>query len=415
MQINYSKKSSKLSYISKRSFIELIHNDDIEYLETNSSIKDVINFFLVCFLWVLQEQLNKAFYIVGLKDLDFWTFEILITFFFLYWIFKIKIFKHQKYSIYFISIFCTILKIIDLIINIVIDFERRPMDDSHDDNHEKHLPPEKDNFIYEKNFKAIIIGILIYFFIMVIRSYSNCKIKYHFDVNYVSKGKLLLIYGIMGALISSISCTISTFIECSTKRFCKVEENGKKYYDNFKIYFNHIFKPEGKHNNVFLNILFILLLIISFSFKSYFFILIIKYLTPVHFIVLLPIYYFLVEIITGLATIIDQYKDENHGEHRPPDDGRLNKIILKLFLGLFIDFLSVLGNLVYLEIIELNFCGCNIDLRKNIIKRGNSESYLIYDIENNSFDEEDEINKERLIDDNAIFKELSSSKNLNNE
>ena len=45
--------------------------------------------------------------------------------------------------------------------------------------------------------------------------------------------------------------------------------------------------------------------------------------------------------------------------------------------------------LVFVEIIELHFCGLNTNLKKNIIDRGINEINLIYDISDNSTNEND--------------------------
>ena len=219
--------------------------------------------------------------------------------------FKIDIFKHQKCSTYFISIFCTILKIIALILNNVNDFERPKVPpEGSEPPDEKGPPPieENNNFIYKGNIPVIIFGLLIYLFIITIRSYSNCKIKWHFDVNYIPKGKLLMFYGLIGTIICVISCIITTFIDCN-KTWCRVrdKENNLMYYDSFKIYFKYLFN--SRISTIFLNILLILFFGTSFFFKSYFFVLVIKHLTPVHIIGLSSIHYFIVELILGIITI----------------------------------------------------------------------------------------------------------------
>ena len=38
-----------------------------------------------------------------------------------------------------------------------------------------------------------------------------------------------------------------------------------------------------------------------------------------------------------------------------------------------VDIASIIGLLIYLEMIELNFCGFNFNLKKNIIIRGKEE------------------------------------------
>ena len=66
------------------------------------------------------------------------------------------------------------------------------------------------------------------------------------------------------------------------------------------------------------------------------------------------------------------------------------------------NFLAIIGCLIYLEIIELNFCGFNFNLRKNIMKRSDEDAEDInIDIDRN----------EGLIDDEISHKmsELSTN------
>ena len=45
----------------------------------------------------------------------------------------------------------------------------------------------------------------------------------------------------------------------------------------------------------------------------------------------------------------------------------------KFLLDESVDIASIIGLLIYLEMIELNFCGLNFNLKKNIIIRGKEE------------------------------------------
>ena len=67
--------------------------------------------------------------------------------------------------------------------------------------------------------------------------------------------------------------------------------------------------------------------------------------------------------------------------------------------------IEILSVFIFLEIIELNFCGLNHNLRKNIISRSIDEDKLIYEI-NDDADEVDDNsendlpnNKEKIVDD----------------
>ena len=46
---------------------------------------------------------------------------------------------------------------------------------------------------------------------------------------------------------------------------------------------------------------------------------------------------------------------------------------LQFFILEFEDFASIIGNMIYIEVLELNFCKLDYDLKKNIAKRGNND------------------------------------------
>ena len=52
-----------------------------------------------------------------------------------------------------------------------------------------------------------------------------------------------------------------------------------------------------------------------------------------------------------------------------PENNQLQKFLLDISGDVF----SIFGFLIYLEMIELNFCGLNFNLEQNIINRGKSE------------------------------------------
>ena len=77
-------------------------------------------------------------------------------------------------------------------------------------------------------------------------------------------------------------------------------------------------------------------------------------------------------------------------------EGEDYKIFLKNFiLGIIENCLIIIGFLIYLEIIELNFCGLNYNLRKNIIDRAMKDIEEVYN---------DEEQNEYLIDNNKSNK-----------
>jgi len=68
------------------------------------------------------------------------------------------------------------------------------------------------------------------------------------DLKYISEKKLLMIYGLMGSIISSIICIITTYFKCKdididndNKKdihdyICKVKYNDTLYFDNFNAF-----------------------------------------------------------------------------------------------------------------------------------------------------------------------------------
>ena len=80
---------------------------------------------------------------------------------------------------------------------------------------------------------AILTTFVIYLPSIFLKSYIYTKIKWYMDKKYISSHKLLIIYGLMGTLVYSIVCTISTFKECEKTTettetivdyFCEVQD-----------------------------------------------------------------------------------------------------------------------------------------------------------------------------------------------
>ena len=90
---------------------------------------------------------------------------------------------------------------------------------------------------------------------------------------------------------------------------------------------------------------------------------IIKYYTPIHPIFSFFVQYFIEKTFLLIFTPIffpgDLFPKENQFK--------------KFLLDESVDIASILGLLIYLEMIELNFCGLSYNLKKNIIIRGKEE------------------------------------------
>ena len=332
--------------------IILIHNKDQEENEINNYKEMYKPSLIIIFTWI-SEEILLTIYGKALKDLDFWMFELLIITYLSSHIFKIKIYKHQKLAILF-NLFPCILKII----TIVLSFK---------ESKEVDLKPDY-IIVYKNSGWWIPLGIIIYLILITLRSYVNTITKWFMDLKYISQSKLLIMYGIIGSIISLFICTITTFIKCNDekdifRRICRVEEedsNPNIYLDNFKLYFE---KFDSNAKDIFIELAIFFLGFITFFLYVYFSILVIKYLTPVHLIFSSPIYYFIQKIILVINNLIRENKF--FGDTKP-----YKYVEEKFYLDISGDIISLMGFLIYLEIIELNFKEYNYNLRKNIIERG---------------------------------------------
>ncbi len=135
---------------------------------------------------------------------------------------------HQKVSNWLVAITGTLSKSILILID-------------------KFEDDKKDIINKDASWLFIIIGIIIYFGIILLRAYVYANLKLFMDESFISSSELLMFYGLIGTIISFIVCLISTFVECSGDYFkdyiCPVsytndEENSNiKYFDNFILYF----------------------------------------------------------------------------------------------------------------------------------------------------------------------------------
>ena len=374
------------------------------------SIKSFLNLLFTIFLWVIID-FCMDFYTHTLKDLDFWFFELLILSYISNKMLKFKLYSHQKLAIYFNSALC-ITKLTAIILSFI------------DNDSPKYL-------WYTKNpFFKVFFGIIIYFVLISIRSYVNSKIKVYMDLKYISATKLLILYGFFGTIIYTIICLISTSVECTTssifsynvtysisnssspnnnysqnfnKNFvCKVPYNNTiifgdsqiiftetkniSYFDNFDIYFK-TFKYSD-YIEIIKEIAIILIAGITYFYYKFFCLMIIKYLSPIHYIFSNEIYFTFKKIALPIYTFFNVGSFFN-SEY-------INYITAKYILDTSGDFLSLIGFVVFLELVELNFYDFNINLRRKIMDRGEYESIISRLDENldDDDDDDDDISKE---------------------
>lgn len=342
--------------------IVLIHN------VSNVNIEDKVlktknlyyQYILITILWIIEEHL-LLIYLFAFKDLDFWMLELLIITYLSSRMFKLQIYNHHKVAILF-NIFPCILKIITIILSF------------NENNKNEGVP-------YTESASLVVFGISIYLVLITLRSYVNSKIKWFMDLQYISPNRLLMIFGLLGTIICSITSIITTIFRCKEYKIfggskdisddiCRVNnthlinstENVKIHFDNFLFYYSTI----KNESDFFKEFIIIIAGMITYFYSQYNCLMVIKYLTPVYIIFSIPIYYFLQKILLIVNTLI-----RNHSFFYEKDEIRIKKFSLDIS-G---DILSIIGFLFYLEIIEINCCNLNYNLRKTIMKRAYFESY----------------------------------------
>ena len=310
--------------------------------------------FLVIILYVIDiKMIDFCYSIFFISGLEFWMIEIIFIVVINIILFKIKIYIHQKVSIAIILFFSTLMKIISIISIFKNDKKR----------------------IFVENIWIAPVGIILFLLLYFADAYIICKMKWYFDLKFISDKKILILFGFLGTIIFFLCSIISHFIECNTDIFssylCSVydEKDSKKYFDNFIIFFKNIWMED---RNAFVNCLYILIIILKILFSAfqYFFsFLIIKLLGPEYLVCADSILFFLIKIISLIFYLI-------------------NKSLKIEFLFDFLSqFFSLLGTIIYLELIELNFCKLNYNLKRNINIRSNIE---ILDIFNESDDKSEQ-------------------------
>ena len=237
------------------------------------------------------------------------------------------------------------------------------------------LSDDYEDNIYNKHKYFYFIDIFSYLLIMIIRAYSVTKIKEFIDFKYISPTKLLIINGIIGIFINIIIILIFSFNKCASVdnidiHLCNVVDivdnktREEAYLDNFFIYFkilNHSINI-GRYYDIIIEVFTSLFGTLAYTCSLYFYISIIRYLGTVYIIFYNLTYAFCVRIIYLLISATTNSNDNQASFN----------VGISIANGI-LDFFSGFGIFVYCEIIELNFCNFQYNLRKNIIKRGEDD------------------------------------------
>ena len=393
---------------------------------------------LAVILFILNEMIN--FYIdqKNYGAVNFWVLEI----FFIHLLYfkknKLKLYKHQilafsiiilfSFGIKFISSFTQqciypeqdpndidekfkeIIKKLDkkfinntFIISKLNDTLRKSIISTNEEG-VRNCKNKYNVLLIDKYFEYLIIlssvGYLIGLFL---HSYSAVKFKYYMEVKYISPYLIIIFTGLIGIFSNIILLIISQFKSCGIdnnyiSNFChsikyKENDNGPPnstyYFDNFIAYITRLNDAFHPHKNDSYNydskvrkpidgifeIIFSFIFPIFAFFKTIFDLFIIKELGVFHILFPEVIYQFIKDLIIIIYKIAKDSSD------------RIQTTQF-IFIGLS-NLFAIIGFGIYLELIEIRFCGFDYNLKQNIIYRG------LLDLKES---EEDENNENRISD-----------------
>ena len=173
-------------------------------------------------------------------------------------------------------------------------------------------------------------------------------------------------------IILLIPCLISSYVKCDDKTklndvdlLCLIKkENGNKteyYFDSFSYYFEQIWKNE---RDIGMNILYLFLFFIQLllnTLRLLYSILIIRHLNPEFYLCSFEIYFFIRRFVGLIKALVDKNNIKNE------------------VYNTIAEIVSLIIIMVYLELIELNICNLNYNLKKNIENRSIND-YKIYEL-----------------------------------
>ena len=310
---------------------------------------------------IISIELISILIAINFGGILFWVFDLFFIAYINLIMFEIPIYPHKKFAIIFIIIVSFFFKFLSIY---------------------EYISNDRYNLFYKNHIILIPIIIIFYICLSLLRFYSLCKIKWLLDFKFIPFNKFVVIYNFIGMIIFLMASLISSFVKCADKSkindidllcFVKMEVGDKTeyYFDSFSYFFQQLWRKDRNAGyNILYLFLFFIQLFLNFL-RIIYSTLIISRLSPEFYLCSFEIYCFLIRLIELIRVIID-------------DDGIKTEIY-----NLIAEIGSLIGIMIYLELIELKFCGLNSDIKKNIEFRAIAE-YKINNLYNEVDDEDNE-------------------------
>ena len=219
--------------------------------------------------------------------------------------------------------------------------------------------------IFDNRKWLIALGIITFLLINIFVAYLYCNEKYYLEKGIISISDYMFYYGMFGIILASICIIISTYAPCGdetlpelSKIICSVKDENENYYLTSYIISFKNFSKEYLGLRIFFLVIYSILIYIGvyYSYVVY------KILSPIYQICMFRLNLL---ILTILDFINDLTNDKIEGI----------SITLYIFEILILIF-YLIGSIVYLEFIELNFCNLNFYLKKNIKIRAKADTRI---------------------------------------
>ena len=307
--------------------INYIYNQPLKNVAKNKRTR----IFLVVLAFIFYIEVKKVLYIQGFQFFNFWTIEIVFMFLFMKKYFIIDFYRHHKVSIFFNVITCSALLL-------TASFLPTSLLDENNGNSYQNINKKLGSYFY------CVLFIFIFVILSFIYCFSRTNIKILLQIHFISPFLLIFFLGITGLIVSSIASIVSYYID---------------YSDNLFTYFSAMkaILDDGNYYKFYGEIFLATPLYIFSNFMEITFeILTIYYLDPFYVLMTNNLYYGITELITFLLNITEDTLKNAH-----------------FLIAEFSEAFAFLSYMVYLEMIELHFCGLDNNIKKKIIAKGEHE------------------------------------------
>ena len=322
------KKAINIRTITSSTVESFIYNDP----NRNKHKKLFTHYTLISLAFVFYIEIKKVLYIEGFQFFNFWTVEIIFLLFLLKKYFIIDFYYHHKVSIIFIISACSALLLTASIL------PNSLLNKNYSENAYQNINDKLGSYFY------CILIIILFVGLSFIYSYSRTYSKVLMQINFVSPFQIIFIFGIAGLPISIITSIVSSYLG---------------YDDNLFNYFSSMNKmmTEKETYKFWVEIFCVYPL---YSFTSFMELtcemLTIYYLNPFYVLMTNNLYYEITELINFL-----------------PNVSNAGLKIAHFVVTEFSEIFASLGYMVYLEILELNFCELNDKLKFKLAEKGDIE------------------------------------------